>query len=358
MSKQSKTEKDKERYIPSTIKSWRWLVSNPPLTKSPKVYSPAEWLQLDESEKQSNTEARKNYLHRGLIIETEQRKSLEWFVDDVMEFNSYITGTAPRMVAASGPAFLGKSTALLDVGIKFEQEARKSYQPSDATDFVPVVYVSLLGGKTSKSLMGAFYSFFGKKYTTRMTSDLMREHVVETMERFDTKLVIIDDIHSLQSGGIDQRHAASTLKSFIEQTSATFLFAGLDIYKSALTQAEGLGEQILERLDVVEFQPNHYQTKEEQRLWHSWVASFESRLPLMKHQPKTLANKEVAAELHAQAKGQIGKLRELIVRASSRAIKDGSEYINLEKVLVGASSRRVNSTNAIDTPKGIGRVAS
>lgn len=353
----NKPTKKKQSHIPTSIQGWRYLLANPPLTKSPTVYSPSEWLKLDEGEKQTNRQARKDYLNRGLIIETDQREALELSVREVMESNEYAMGTAPRMVAANGPAFLGKSTALLDVGAKIEADARSTHEPSDATDFVPVVYVSLPAGTTPKSLMGAFYSFFGHEYPSRITGDAMREHVVGVMEKFDTRLVIIDDIHSLKSGGIDQRNAASSLKHFIEHTSATFLFAGINIYESALTQGEGLGEQILERLDVVEFQPNQYQTKEEQRLWHSWVASFESRLPLMKHEPKTVASKEAAAELHAQTKGKLGKLRELIVRASTRAINDGSEHITLEKVLSNGTSRQ-DANGSSGKPKRVARVAS
>jgi hypothetical protein len=137
-----------------------------------------------------------------------------------------------------------------------------------------------------------------------------------------TSLVIVDEYHFLLRTALrtGQRtravvEADNFIKGLQDAIPATMILLGIDL--------DHLGSQTEGRFKSIRYAP--YEFGEE---WASVCLAFESKLVLLDH-PRYLLTSALAPYLHARTGGRVGSLSALLREAAIRAVKDGTERIDL-----------------------------
>ena len=146
-------------------------------------------------------------------------------------------GARPGAVI-DGFANRGKSTSLVYFGCEYELLLRKHYGDymgaKYGAEWHPVVYVSLNAQASVKGLNSSIAYFYNAMVSKHATTYQLTQAVVEHAQKCATTLFLIDDIHYLNLRQEGAREVTNHLKQLANETSATFVYAGIGLLETKL----------------------------------------------------------------------------------------------------------------------------
>ncbi|MET8298747.1 TniB family NTP-binding protein [Streptomyces sp. NPDC005180] len=281
------------------------------------------------------TQERLAYHSRFITVRTPAIVQTSLAVRTLMALGRYQQTTARPSLILTGPPTTGKTTTLLEVGRTcYLAEQTRS---GDAAGQAPVAYLLVPPGATAKALAGEFARYLGIPVSSRMTQTQIATAVCHTYNTAGVRLVVIDEIHRLNPRTTTGAEAADFLKDLTERIAATFVYAGIDVTRTALFTGTA-GAQLAGRAQLIDCDPlpatassahgtsskNSSESGSGQP-FRELVTAMENALDLQHHRPGSLARH--APYLHQRTAGRIGSLSRLLRQAAITAILDGTEKI-------------------------------
>ncbi|BAU31074.1 AAA family ATPase [Microcella alkaliphila] len=280
--------------------------------------------------------------HANILLRTRQVEDIELQLADILDSNLQDSDRVKSAAAIDAPPALGKSTVVNNFGRVFHQqrvaEAGDWLDTDRDVRHLPVCHVTLTGRLTIKGLHMMILGFYAHPATAGILHrsmagrDLARA-AAECIERHDTRLVIVDDLHFLNMRTRDGVEVANQLKWLANEYNATFLFAGVALRARGLvgegeTGKEAAMAQTFRRWTVLGLSPFTLTHKRAREEWDRLLFGIEQALVLTDARPGMLV--DLSRYLFARTTGNIGSLMDLIRRGASRAIRTGREAIDRE----------------------------
>lgn len=295
---------------PSVWQGWDAFVSRP-LAAAHDAADPA-WPQSE----------REDYHSELAVMRTPVMNSIFTAVRRLLLVNRRQQAGARRGLIISGPATTGKTTTMMALGRSF-QLADARQHPGHAGRR-PVLFISVPPAATPKMLVSEFARFLGMPVTDRLNQTQITSAVCDLLCELGTQLVLIDDVHLLDTQRRAGAETSDQLKYLGERIPATFVYSAIDIESSSLLSGVR-GAQIAGRFKIFRHPPLAYATEQDHAVWHDLVHAMESMLRLRAHRPGTLVRH--AAYLHQRTAGRLGSLSHLIREAALIALTEGTERI-------------------------------
>ncbi|MER8012372.1 ATP-binding protein [Streptomyces sp. NPDC094149] len=273
-------------------------------------------------------EEREDYHCDLAVMRTPAMDSVFTSVRRLLLLNRHQQAGARRGLIISGPAATGKTTTMMALGRSFQLSDRRRHP--GRSERRPVLFVSVPPASTPKMLVSEFARFLGMPVTDRLNQTQITNAVCDLLCELGTQLVLVDDVHLL-----DTRHRAGAetsdqLKYLAERISATFVYSAIDVEASSLLHGVR-GAQLAGRFKIFHHRPLPYASAQDKAVWDALVAGMEALLRLRGHRRGSLV--KFAAYLHARTAGRIGSLSHLIREAALIALAEGTERIT--KQLLG-----------------------
>ncbi|MFI1386696.1 TniB family NTP-binding protein [Embleya sp. NPDC020886] len=276
----------------------------------------------DVGERLWTMEEREDYHARFVVLRTPAMDAVSTAVRRLLLLNRGQKGGARRGLIISGPATTGKTTAMQQLGRTVELADRRRHpNPSSR---LPVVFVTVPPSSTPKMLISEFARFLGLPAPRRMNQIQITNAVCGLLCELGTQLVLIDDVHLMETRSRVGAETADQLKYLGERIPATFVYSGIDVESSPLLTGVR-GSQLAGRFKIVRNQPLRYGSTTDKQTWHELVRGMDSALRLRGHRPGTLVAH--AAYLHARTGGRMGSLSHLVREAALVSLMDGTERI-------------------------------
>ncbi|MFE9253488.1 MULTISPECIES: TniB family NTP-binding protein [unclassified Streptomyces] len=269
----------------------------------------------------SQTE-REDYHSELAVMRTPAMDSVFTAVRRLLLVNRRQQAGARRGLIISGPATTGKTTTMMALGRSF-QLADARQHPGQAARR-PVLFISVPPAATPKMLVSEFARFLNMPITDRLNQTQITGAVCDLLGELGTQLVLVDDVHLLDTQRRAGAETSDQLKYLGERIPATFVYSAIDIETSSLLSGVR-GAQIAGRFKLFRHRPLAYATEQDRAVWNDLVQAMENLLRLRAHRTGTLVKH--AAYLHARTAGRIGSLSHLIREAALIAITEGTERI-------------------------------
>lgn len=318
----------------STWEGWGQYVDVPPATQ-PDRLSVQQLAQLSAAARAEYDHARRIW-HANILLRTRQVEQVHAQLQDLVDSNLQGPDRVKSAAAIDAPPALGKSTVANTFARAFHREQILQAGPHvDAGDTIrlPVCHVTLTGRMTIKGLHQMILGFYAHPAATGGHArsfagrDLARA-AAECVERHDTQLMVVDDLHFLNLHTRDGVEVANQLKWLANEYNATFVFAGVALRSSGLVGEGHVGAhaamaQTFRRWTVLELHPFALHPAAAATQWRRLIASVEDTFVLTGARQGDVT--ALTEYLYERSGGHIGSLMDLLRRAASRAIRTGAE---------------------------------
>lgn len=233
--------------------------------------------------------------HANILLRTRQVEDIELQLADILDSNLQDSDRVKSAAAIDAPPALGKSTVVNNFGRVFHQqriaEAGAWLDTDRDVRHLPVCHVTLTGRLTIKGLHMMILGFYAHPATAGILHrsmagrDLARA-AAECIERHDTRLVIVDDLHFLNMRTRDGVEVANQLKWLANEYNATFLFAGVALRARGLvgeghTGREAAMAQTFRRWTVLGLSPFTLTHKRGREEWDRLLFGIEQALAVL-----------------------------------------------------------------------------
>ena len=331
------------------VEGWREYV-NRSSAKMPKLPSLEAYEAYSREQKKEFNKERKKYLSEMPLLETPQMKTIH---EDALRLSvmnySAPPGARPGIVL-DGLGTVGKSSIATELGKKYELSWRKNILPqinNAIMNPIPVVYITLPGEIAISDFNRLITSFMGIPVPQSAKIPWVNDRIIDATQACGTTLFIIDDIHFLQMRNKTAQTVNNHLKYLASSTSATFIYAGINVEGSGLlmegqSKEMAFASQTQHRFKTYAISPFERSSPKLKIL----LSSFEQNLPLIKHKAGKLA--DMSDYIHDRTGGFFGSISGLIREASYIAIDKGEEALNrviLEKVRLDYASEAHKKTS-------------
>lgn len=222
----------------------------------------------------------------------------------------------PRMpnLLIVGESNNGKTTIVQ----RFSQLHGQGYVNEDAEPVKPIIVTQSPPSADEKGLYVAILESFWAPYRPTDPVSKLRYQVIHQLRACHTRVLIIDEFHSLLTGGaVKQRETMNAIKLLCNELMLPIVGVGT---RDAVRVLHS-DPQHASRFDVVSL-PAWVLNQDFQKL----LAGFEKVLPLK--QASKLHESELASALHAISGGNLGDLHRLLIECASTAIQSGAERID------------------------------
>lgn len=228
--------------------------------------------------------------------------------------------TRPRMInlLLVGDPNNGKTTIIR----RFKDLCGEGYINEESEPVKPIIIAESPPSADEKGLYVSILEQFFTPYRASDPATKLRYQVIHMLRYCHTKIIIIDEFHSLLTGtAINQREVMNAIKLLCNELAIPFVGVGTrEAVRVLHTDA-----QHASRFDVVTL-PLWELNQDFQRL----LAGFEKVLPLKN--PSKLHEPELASLIHAISEGNTGNLHRLLMECATEAIKNGTEQITKDIV--------------------------
>ena len=224
--------------------------------------------------------------------------------------------TRPRMpnLLIVGDPNNGKTT-IID---RFKELCGQSYIDENTDPIKPVIVAESPPSADEKGLYISILEQFYAPYRASDPASKLRYQVIHILRMCKTKVLVIDEIHSLLTGSaIKQREVMNTIKLLCNELAIPIVGVGT----REAVRVLHTDPQHASRFDVVTL-PLWELNQDFQRL----LAGFEKVLPLKN--PSKLHEPELASLIHTISEGNTGNLHRLLIECATEAIKCGKEQID------------------------------
>ena len=321
----------------TTVSNWRYFV-HAPVPEQPLLPGLEEWAGWSAAERTRYNRTRHVYHANFAPIAT----------PDLQDFHNQMLlqiwknvdgddGACPGGLL-DGLGTLGKTTILNHLGRRFELEFNDTFpaeDPAQQHQVIPVAIVTMTAGATPKDLSLSLARFYGVPLPTNtkgVTRSDITAAVIEAAEFHQTQLIMVDEAHFINVKTDAGQLANNHFKTLMNETGATFVFAGIDCKGTGLL-SEGLPDssksQIGGRLMYKAIAP----MTRDSAAWSGVLRDLETRL-VLGNLPEGTFTSELSAYLYMRTGGSIGSLMNLIRKAARVAVETGTETID-EALLKG-----------------------
>ncbi|WP_420715352.1 TniB family NTP-binding protein [Streptomyces sp. WM6373] len=300
---------DNDAYAsPTTWREWTRFVH----TEPPCLPGTGPW----------SAEERLDYHSQFVILSTPTMAKISLTLRRIMILNRRHNGTARRGLLISGPPTTGKTTTLQQLGRSFHLADQARH--GGPVECLPVVFLSVPPAATPKMLVCELARFLDLPIGTTMNQARITDVVCAALHQLGTRLVLVDDIHLLNTRTRVGAETSDQMKHLSERIPATFVYAGVAIEASPLLTGSR-GAQLAGRFKMVRNPPLAYGSNAQRTAWEGLVRGMDQALRLQAHRPDALTRH--AAYLHQRTVGRIGSLSALVREAAIAAILGGTEKI-------------------------------
>ncbi len=322
----------------STYEGWKDFAERPPRARPEHLIR--DQLDALDPEARARYDADRRAWHANILLRTRQVHGVHTQLADILDSNLQDSDRVKSAAALDAPPALGKSTVVNTFGRDFHRqriaEIGEHLDADQDTLHLPVCHITVPGRLTIKGLHMMILGFYAHPATAGILHrsmagrDLARA-AADCIERHDTRLVIIDDLHFLSMRTRDGVEVANQLKWLSNEYSATFLFAGVALRERGLVGEGAVGKeaamaQTFRRWTVFSLDPYSLRTKHTREEWCNLLWHIEQALVLADARDGMLV--DMSRYLFARTTGNIGSLMDLIRRGASRAIRTGQEAID------------------------------
>lgn len=322
--------------IPDSLSAWR-RYADAETPAAPAALNAAERLSLTCDARESYDDMRIRWLSGDYVLATPDVHALRR-VSAVLRAEALATrSTSPRTLAISGPAASGKTTAAMWIARDHDRKVRASRGPDLSERIQPAIYVVVPPATSPKMLLIAFCNYLGIPYSRRQSAQELMTAVIHVLRGLQTSLVVVDEIHNVQSNRQIGAEAASTLKQLAERVDAGFVLLGIDLDRSPVFAGD-IGAQFASRATRYDMHGHSLSTKQSRAEWLSLVQTIALLTPLAES-PHDVLSRESKLLFHLTG-GSIGALRSLIRKAAIDAILSGTERITLSAIQLFSGTQR------------------
>jgi len=226
----------------------------------------------------------------------------------------------PRMpnLLIVGDSNIGKTTIIR----RFRELHGQGYVNEESEPVKPVILAEAPPSANEKSLYISILERFFTPYRASDSTDRLRYQVIHTLRYCHTRLLIIDEFHSLLTGSaVKQREVMNAIKLLCNELGIPIIGVGT---REAVRVLHS-DPQHASRFDVVTL-PVWELNAEFQRILIGFEKTLPLKLPSKLHQP------ELAMKLHAISGGNLGDLHRLILACAVEAIESGQEHIDKKTI--------------------------
>jgi hypothetical protein len=315
----------------STKEGWRSVVAQPPPAQPPRLRLD-EWKALSPNDRDAYDAQRLDFVSKVRV----KTRIMDRIVEGVIPYALRAIHSPPGVRGGhliDGPGGLGKSTTLIELGRRFELQVRRAYPPRDpqeAAEWIPVVYVSLPGTPTTKSVNQYICDFFGIPFADRDPAEALTRKIRDHAQQCGTALVALDDIHFINTSTQSGEHLNNHLKNLANLVPATFVYAGIGC-TSILEDGDRANpalSQMRRRFRHWPVYPFDRNNEAHELEWLELLAAYDRKVVLLEHRERSLLRH--ADYIFDRTQGCIGSVSELIRNATLLAMRAESERLTVE----------------------------
>lgn len=310
----------------ATKEGWRDFVDF--VAQRPAPLTMPEYQELTAAERSAYNSARDLYRTIGARVATPSLRQVAVAARTAMVDNRSPDASKSGVIVSGRPG-MGKTTAVQEFGRAFER-TRRARDTSGRRDLYPVAYVPVPTHATAKTMITKLADFYALLYSRTESYEVLLNRVSDVMREGRTELVIIDDIHRLDLHYKGNEQVADALKELSERCPGTMVYVGVDVARNGLFWGSR-GEQILARFELVKFDEYDITTGDGPAVWGRVLVDLEDSLCLLAQPEAEILT--VAAELRDLSRGSLGRVAKAIRRAAREAITQGTEHLDLDRVL-------------------------
>jgi hypothetical protein len=231
----------------------------------------------------------------------------------LIELGRATRGRPQKGMRVLGPSGSGKSTAA-------EELVRQIHAKTPRTsDHVPVVLVPLERAATPKRLMASILDYFGDPFSSHGTEHSLKTRAKACFERFQTDLLMFDEIQHLNYRNTERSDVTDSIKRFLDDGVAPSIFLGTEEASDLFTRNVQLGGRLIAPCD---FKPLDLRSPGDRALLAGYVTLLDRALVQrgILQEASGLDDPWVLSRLHAVTNGVIGRVSRLIGAALEIAL--------------------------------------
>lgn len=228
----------------------------------------------------------------------------------------------PECLLIVGDSNMGKSTIIHEFAKKYYTKTVKDIDMNLLSVAKPVLPVQAPAKANVKDLYINILEHFFVPFRATDPETKLRNQAVHLMRKYETKMLIIDELHNCLSGSArQQQEVMNTLKTLSNELSLNIIGVGT----REATLILHTDAQYASRFDIVDL-PKWELNEDFLRLLLSYIRL----LPLKRR--SDLVSRDIATLLFEVSSGNLGDLNRLLIECAKEAISTGKEEITLEIV--------------------------
>lgn len=260
------------------------------------------------------------YIDEDRWIGYEKAKKIHDYLEDLLYRPKKIR---PQSALIIGESNIGKTTITVEFVKKHHINVIEDPEIDKRAVQKPLLLINAPSSPDEKSFFIAILENFFAPHRPTHTKHQLRQQTIHLMKKFDTRMLIIDEIHNFLSGSASaQRDVMIMLKNLSNELQLSIVGVGT---KDAV-QILHTDPQHASRFDVISL-PKWSLDIDFLKL----LASFEKLLPLKN--PSNLKEKQIATTLFEISSGNFGDLNKLLIACAKDAISSGEEKITYETIM-------------------------
>lgn len=271
----------------------------------------------------------------GIYLETPPNKRLAAAMDMTVAFNESTLSGSKTILGLSGPNTAGKSTLTHRWSAQYYRRAvqgvplegglpRCTPEPGVRADLAPVVWINLQSKAKIAEVDAQILDFLRAGVTGTIRDMTLR--TVRALARHQVRILIIDDVHLLDTRSVAGRGVLDHIKHLnteLGEIGATLILVGADLHLTQITQ----DSQIADRMQLLTLAPIPAKTIEGREEWKQLLADIEPQLmPVLPTAHKGFLSQDLAKVLHQRTGGFVGELSNVLKHAAIASVmqRDGS----------------------------------
>lgn len=216
--------------LPLTTRSgWKRFITDMPMV--PQLLAEPVWQSLDPDKRAAYDDDRIEHHSRLLVVQTPAVGAVITQGRRLAHLNRPAHYGRCGLIV-SGPARTGKTTAITQLGKTIEVIHQRRH-PRSGGD-IPVIYITVPPAATPKMIAIEFARFLGLPVSRQANITSVIESVCGVCLDTKVTMVLVDELHNLNTATRAGAEASDTLKYFSERIPATFIYAGISLERTGL----------------------------------------------------------------------------------------------------------------------------
>lgn len=283
----------------------------------PTWHTRATFDKMTPSEQEAYDDARLRWFRNGIFIKTPATRRLDTAALSLLRVHDP-DALGERGIVLTGPAHIGKTTALIKTAAKVEDHVARRNPGYLAEGQAPVAYVEMSPKASPKSIASSILDFYGIPHNfTRASQHQLTTAALDAIRRRRARFLIFDELQMLKLDGKMGDDAVNALKTIMNDSGAICVFSGIDLTNELSSRA---AEQIMNRCQVIQMEPVSSATDIDRGQWAALVKTLGAAMHLLDADEDSLL--PYADLLLGLSKGKVGDLREILQQAMVAAIED------------------------------------